>query len=310
MTQHQAQLEQVHFSVKQHFWSRTKPILRGVDLKIAKGEILGFLGPNGAGKTTSIKCLLGLLQPSSGSVQVLGGSIRDPSIRQRIGFMPERSYFPEYIKGRELLWQHGMLAGMSWSLTRTRAEAVLEQVGLHHAANERLGGYSKGMLQRVGIAQALIGDPELIVLDEPMSGLDPIGRRDIRQIMLNLRTAGKTVFFSTHILPDVEMICDRVSIMMHGQIRRTGPLSALLTEVGGLDVVADGCDKEIIATVTSMVSNVEQIGSSTRFITEGETEGNLLLDALRSAGARIKLVQPHRRGLEELFLEEFSEDNK
>ncbi len=220
----------LHYSVRRHFWCRQKPILRGVDLSVERGEVYGFLGPNGAGKTTTLKALLGLLVPARGHAHIFGEPATRPHVRAKLGFMPERAYFPEHLSARELLTAHALLMGARLREARRDAEAALELVGMRGAADERLRAMSKGMQQRVGLGQALLRDPELIILDEPMSGLDPIGRHDVRALITNLKSAGRTVFFSTHILPDVEAICDRVAILVDGQVRRIESLRELMRE--------------------------------------------------------------------------------
>ena len=191
--------------------------VRGVDLEVQPGEIFGYLGPNGAGKTTSMKMAMGLIQPTAGSIRVLGGDIVDPSIRRRIGYLPEHPFFYDYLTAFEILDFYGQLYELPRKVRRERIDSLLELVGLAHARDRTLRRFSKGMLQRVGIAQALIADPDLVILDEPLSGLDPMGRREVRNIIVSLREQGKTVFFSTHILNDIETICDRVAMIVEGQ---------------------------------------------------------------------------------------------
>lgn len=221
-----------HLSIvlRQHFWSRSKTLLSDLCLNVEQGEIFGFLGPNGAGKTTTIKSLIGLMTATQGTVEIFGVDYRCPESRKRVGFMPERAYFPPYLNAREFVMQHALLADVPLRNVSKRVDQVIERVGLHHVTKEKLTTYSKGMLQRVGLAQALVGDPDLLILDEPMSGLDPIGRKDIREIMLDLRKHGKTIFFSTHIIPDVELVCDRVGILVGGKLTRSGTLHDMVGE--------------------------------------------------------------------------------
>jgi len=194
---------------------------------VERGEIFGFVGPNGAGKTTCMKILMGLVFPTGGKATVLGHGPGDLDAKRRVGFLPESPYFYEYLTARELLDFVGSLFGLDRSERRRRGGALLEQVGLVDAADRSLRTYSKGMLQRVGLAQSLMGDPDLLVLDEPMSGLDPIGRKEVRDLILAQRGLGKTVFFSTHILPDIEQLCDRVAIVVGGRVRDLGPLDRM-----------------------------------------------------------------------------------
>jgi ABC-2 type transport system ATP-binding protein len=293
--------------VQPHFWSRRRQILRDVSFAVEEGEIFGFLGPNGAGKTTSIKALLGLLRPRAGHIELLGQPPSAPEARSRTGFMPEVAYFPEQLTGRELLQLHGMLAGLRRGAARARVDEVLEWVGLTEAADRRLRGYSKGMLQRVGLGQALIGDPDVVVLDEPMSGLDPVGRRDIREIMLALRRRGKTVLFSTHILPDVEMICDRVGIIAEGQMRATGRLAELVGEATERAEVAVGtCPEEVRDEVAALARKVTVRSDHTLFEATDIEAANRMIDSLRRHGVQVRNVQVTRRSLEELFLRELA----
>ena len=281
-------IEGLRYSVRPNFWAKRKPILRGVDVSVAEGEIFGFLGPNGAGKTTTLKAMLGLLQPDAGQVRILGGDPKDPAVRRRLGFMPERAYFPEHLSARELLVAHGVLSGLCSSEARRRAAETIARVGLRDAADERLRGFSKGMQQRVGLGQALIGAPELVVLDEPMSGLDPIGRHDVREIMLGLKAEGRTVFFSTHILPDVEAVCDRVAILVGGEVRRLERLDELLSGTAAqVDIVAEGPNRQVFTQTAATLSAANQA-----------------IDRLRAQGATIVSVQTQRRSLEEVFVAE------
>lgn len=209
-----------------------KTALEGVTLQVAHGETFGLLGPNGAGKTSLQKILLGLIRPTSGRATVLGGAPEDTRARARIGYLPENPYFYTYLTGREFVEFCGGLFGLSGKALRNRATELLDRVGMAHAENTQLRKYSKGMLQRVGVAQALVNDPEVVFLDEPMSGLDPVGRRELRDIILDLKREGKTIFFNSHILSDVEALCDRVGILHAGKLVACGSVREL-TESGG-----------------------------------------------------------------------------
>ena len=298
-------IDALWYSVQPHFWSPRKSILRGVSLSVAPGELFGFLGPNGAGKTTTIKVLLGLIAPQSGTVRIFGRSPADVAVRRRLGFMPERAYFPEHLSAYELLSLHGVLAGLSWGRARLRAHAVLDLVGLTSATHERLAGLSKGMQQRVGLGQALIGEPEpeLVILDEPMSGLDPVGRRDVRELMLRLSAASKTVFFSTHILPDVEAICQRVAILVGGQVRRIERLDELLTgTAASIEVQAEGCSERARIAAASLACQSTRRSGTDLFMASDSEAANRIIDLLRSEQARIVAVQTQRRSLEDIFV--------
>jgi ABC-2 type transport system ATP-binding protein len=261
--------------------------VREVSFEVHKNEIFGFLGPNGAGKTTTIKMLMGLIFPTGGEGTIFGKKIPSIEAKRRLGFLPENPYFYDYLSGEELLDLMGRLFGMTRAERRKRAKLLLERVGLARAGDLALRKYSKGMLQRLGIAQALINDPELVVLDEPMSGLDPIGRKEIRDLIADLRTEGKTVMFSTHILSDVELLCDRVAIVVGGTLRDSGPLDKLLsprllhTEV----VFEQSGEKQVVQLAPDV--DVDQT----------------LREAL-AAGKKVVSVSPRRESLEDLFVRE------
>jgi ABC-2 type transport system ATP-binding protein len=213
-------------SFRDHFWTSRRTVLRSISLQIQPGEVFGFLGPNGAGKTTTIKIVTGLIRPDTGQAHVFSEPAGTIAAKRKIGFLPESPYFYDHLTGYEFLKIHARLAGVVD--VRARIDVLLGMVGLEHARNQRLALYSRGMLQRIGIAQALLGDPQVLILDEPLSGLDPIGRKEIKDIILQEKKKGKTIFFSSHILPDAEAICDRVGIIIKGEIVETGTLSELL----------------------------------------------------------------------------------
>ena len=203
--------------------------LKGLTMEVKKGEVFGFLGPNGAGKTTTIKILMGLVYPTGGAAWLMGRPLGDVAVKRNIGFLPEQPYFYDYLTAAEFMDFYGRLFGIRKKERMARADELLDLVGLSGARDLQLRKFSKGMQQRIGIAQALINDPELVVLDEPMSGLDPIGRKQVRDIILGLKAKGKTIFFSTHILPDVEVICDRVGMLVKGELRAMGTVGELLS---------------------------------------------------------------------------------
>jgi len=223
-------IQDVHRSFKTHFWQKTTPALRGVSLNVEEGQIFGFLGPNGAGKTTTIKIITGLIKPDAGRIAVFGEPPRSLAVRQRIGFLPELPYFYDHLSGFELLDMHAHL--IRHQPTRQEILELLFRVGLKDASTKRIRGYSRGMLQRLGVAVALMGDPELLILDEPLSGLDPIGRKEIKDLIFEQKGRKKTVFFSSHILSDVEEICDQIGVIINGQIVRVSGLADLLKEAG------------------------------------------------------------------------------
>ncbi len=219
-------LENVRRSFKTHFWSERKEVLKDISLEVYKGEIFGFLGPNGAGKTTTIKVITGLIKVESGKASIFGKSVDSLETKKRIGFLPESPYFYEHLTGYEFLKVHARLGNVK--NYKDRVSKLLNRVGLKESANLHLSKYSRGMLQRIGIAQALIGDPEILILDEPLSGLDPIGRKEIKELILDEHKKGKTIFFSSHILPDAEAVCDRIGIIIDGRIMEVGELKKLL----------------------------------------------------------------------------------
>ena len=298
-------VQDLQFSVQPHFWTPKRQLLRGVSLSVRPGELYGFLGPNGAGKTTTIKSILGLIKPDSGTVQIFGDSIENLDVRRKLGFMPENTYFPEQLTSLELVTQHGHLAGLSMHEARTRAHEVLERVGLRHAMTDKLRVYSKGMLQRAGLAQALVGKPELVILDEPMSGLDPIGRREIREIMLELRNQGKTVFFSTHILPDVELVCDRVALLFEGRVRREGPLQELLDSVESqVEIQAKNCNEEALNALTTLGAQIKAHERGHQILVARGDGSNNAIDTLRKHGSTIIELNQRRGSLEDFFMDE------
>jgi ABC-2 type transport system ATP-binding protein len=267
---------------------RAKPVhaLKGVSFNISAGTITGFLGANGAGKTTTIKCLLNLNFADEGQVSFFGAPELSPSIKARIGFLPERPYFYEYLTGREFLRFYGELSVEFKAFDlRTRIDGLLKRVGLEHAGDRPLRGYSKGMLQRIGIAQALVSEPEFIILDEPMTGLDPDGRFEVREIIRETAKSGTAVFFSSHLLPDAEQLCERLVILAHGELVFNGGMREMLSrfEVGyNLTFTRDG------KISTESVSSVNDLQKT--------------IDAKRAERAEILEVKPNRLSLEEAFV--------
>jgi len=276
-----------------------------LNLEVHQGEIFGFLGHNGAGKTTTIKLLLGLLAPTAGQAWILDRPIEDVTIKEQVGFLPEAPYFYEYLTAGEFLTFYGQLFGLGGAPLTKKVEQLLEMVALADAHRLQLRKFSKGMLQRIGLAQALINDPALVILDEPMSGLDPIGRRDVRDIILGLKEEGKTVFFSTHILPDVEMICDRVGILVRGRLRAVGTVQDLVgTVVSSVEMVVTGLPDAGIQEAERQGGKVVSRGAQVLLRLDDPSRVDSLVDLVRRSGGRLVSLVPQKRTLEDLFLEE------
>ncbi len=284
------------------FIPRRRTVLHGIDIEVAGGEVFGFLGPNGAGKTTTIKAIVGLLRPTSGEIQVFGDRAGSIAAKRRIGYLPENPYLCQFLRGRELLEYHADLCAVPREDSRVRIPEVLQQVGLQPDSPLPIRKYSKGMVQRLGLAQAMINDPELLILDEPLSGLDPIGRKEFRDIILGLRDRGKTVFFSSHILQDAEMICDHVAIVVGGIVRRIGSLEELATgDITGYEVELSGCDRSRVADLGQLVA-AQDNRLLLRVAGAGELER--VVAEIRGRGGRLISVVPVRRTLEDVFLRE------
>jgi ABC-2 type transport system ATP-binding protein len=283
------------------FWrKRSKRALRPLNLVVEEGEIFGFLGPNGAGKTTTLKILMGLVFPTAGSARILGMELDDPRMKAQIGFLPEQPYFYDHLTAQELLQYYGQLSGVDAKQLSRRVEAALEQVKLSSSANIQLRKFSKGMLQRVGIAQAILHDPKVVFLDEPMSGLDPMGRREVRNLIEGLKVRGKTIFFSTHILSDAEALCDRVGIIHQGELRGAGAVAELTAGVHGkVEIVWHGAT--IPAAIRSMGAECHAAGETTRVIVPEENQ-DATLEALRRDQLRLISVIPVRSSLEDYFV--------
>lgn len=284
------------------FLSKEKVLaVDSLSLDIHKGEIFGFLGPNGAGKTTTIKMLLGLIFPTSGDATVLGKPAGDIDMKRRISYLPESPYFYEYMSGVEALQFYAGLFGVGRRQARKKARDLLEQVGLRSAGNKSLREYSKGMLQRIGIAQALVNDPELLFLDEPTSGLDPIAHMDIRDLIVQLRKQGKTVFLSSHQLTDVEMVCDRVSIMVDGKILKMGGVDDLL-KGGATEIVARKVGKEALEKLKSVASHVDETDENRIVCLTPDKASRKAVCIVMENQGEIVSVTPQRKTLEELFI--------
>jgi ABC-2 type transport system ATP-binding protein len=293
------------------FWRKRKVrALDGLSLAVEGGEIFGFLGANGAGKTTTLKLLMRLIYPTAGRATILSRDIFDVSMHARIGYLPENPYFYDYLTAREFVEYCAELFGYERPTRRRRASELLARVHLDEKSwDKQLRKFSKGMLQRVGLAQALVNDPEIVFLDEPMSGLDPIGRRQVRDLIASLRTEGKTVFMCSHILSDIEVLCDRVAIMRRGRLAHTGRLEELRASTGDshrIEIIIAGVDAPALASHLPQMQGA-QISSTprgARVEVADESDVDAVISALRRAGGRLVSVQPVKQSLEELFMRE------
>ncbi len=273
-----------------------------LDLVVETGEIFGFLGPNGAGKTTTIKILLGLIFADEGSATVLGHPAGDLAMRRLVSYLPENPYFYDHLTGGELLDFYGRLFGLGALERAKRVDELMTLVGLRNDKQKQLKQYSKGMMQRIGIAQALVNDPQLLIFDEPTSGLDPVAHIEIRNLIESLRDRGKTVFLSSHQLSDVELVCDRISIMNYGKLVKLGRVDELLAE-GRTEVVATGISAEAAATIRKITEAVREHEGRVEAICENEAAVGAVIDTVRAAHGHIQSVIPLKRTLEQIFVE-------
>src|SRR5262245_27729732 len=280
------------------FWFQKQKVgLRELHLSIEQGETFGFLGPNGAGKTTTLKLLMGLIFPTAGSARIMGKDWRDPEIKKRIGFLPEQPYFYDHLTPRELLDYYGRLSGLSSQERKQRILRIIDRVGLADSSNLQLRKFSKGMLQRIGIAQAILHDPDVVFLDEPMSGLDPIGRKEVRDLIQSLKQEGKTIFFSTHILSDAEALCDRVAVMHLGELRGVGVVSELVSNTEShVEILWQGT--QAVRGITALGAECTEAGDIIRAVVD-EKSLPAALDAIRNSKARLISVNPVRTSLED-----------
>lgn len=294
-------IDNLHKVFKTGFIPKRTVALDGVSLEVEQGEIYGLLGPNGAGKTTTIKCILGLIRPDSGKIELLGKKAPSPETRARTGFLAENPYVYDFLTGREYLIFSAGLFGFDPDTCKKKAAELLALFRLEEAADRTLRKYSKGMLQRIGLAQALINDPDFLILDEPMSGLDPVGRKEVRDLLFSLKERGRTLLFSSHILSDAEVICDRVAILVGGKLQTVGRLQELMSKIeyyeitirSSRDLSLDGLEHEILARSDSQyllrVSGIEQIDG--------------ILALAKEEKFLIESIVPQRQTLEDLYLQ-------
>jgi ABC-2 type transport system ATP-binding protein len=287
--------------LRKQFGSQTA--VADLSIQVERGEVFGFLGPNGAGKTTSIKMLLGLIAPSAGQAQVLGAPLGNPQARARVGFLPEHFRFHDWLSGAEFLQLHAELYGMPRARRQQRIPELLELVNLGPHARQKLKNYSKGMLQRIGLAQALLNQPELVILDEPTSGLDPVGRRLVRDIIRDLRQRGVTVFLNSHLLSEVEITCDRVAFIKHGEVLQVSPLQQMVEGEVSVTVRAAGLTAEIVGGLSRWSHNFRQDGDQLSLTLSSETAIAEVNRYLVAQGVQVFALQPQRISLEDLFIQ-------
>jgi ABC-2 type transport system ATP-binding protein len=282
---------------------KKKRSLEGLTMEVEDGEVFGFLGPNGAGKSTTIKLLAGLIFPTAGTARILGKPISDIAMHQEIGYLPEQPYFYDYLTAAELLDYFAQIHHLKAADRRERIDRMLKKVGLETARKIQLRKYSKGMLQRVGLAQAILHDPKVVILDEPMSGLDPLGRREVRDIILELKKEGRTVLFSTHILSDAEMLCDRVGVIAGGKLRGVGaPDEIVGIKAHGMEILFElAPDRASVTEAAALLSRATRTGNRYRVHVE-EAELYSMLEQLKNAGVRILSVTQVKPSLEEFFM--------
>jgi ABC-2 type transport system ATP-binding protein len=289
------------------FW-RPRPYraLDGLTLQVETGDVFGFLGPNGAGKSTTLKLLMQLIYPTAGEARILGKPAGDVSVRRRLGFLAENPYFYDYLTAEEVLTYFARLFGLTGTDVKTRVGAVLDEVGIGAERRLRLRSFSKGMLQRVGLAQAIINEPEVVFLDEPMSGLDPLGRREVRDLILRLRARGATVFFSSHILSDAELLCSRVAIMAQGRLAAQGRISEMVAfSLKGWELIASGVTDEAQAQLAARAGGVRHLSHGRVAIQIApDQQPEQLMAELRSRGISVESLNPVRDTLEDYFLQQ------
>ena len=305
------QTEKLTKEYRTPFGRTRKLALEDLTIDVKRGEIFGLVGPNGSGKTTTLKLLLGLIKPTSGRVSIFGRGPRDVAVKQRIGFLPDGPYFYDHLNSYEVLDFYGKLFGYSKAERDARKESLLDMVGLNKADRSRvIRTYSKGMMQRVGLAQSLINDPELLFLDEPTTGLDPIGARSMKDAILQVRDAGKTVLLCSHLLADVQAICDRVAIVSEGHLVKFGTVRELVGPSQSFEVYADGVTDATLKSATAKNFPYAQENGHTRFTAASSEELDDLLNVIRDGGARTLDVKGHSETLEDVFVRSVRSDGR
>jgi len=297
------QVDKLEKTFRQGFFMRRVQAVRGISFAVEEGEIFGFLGPNGAGKTTTIKMLTGLIRATGGQASVFGETVPSPEAMSRVGFLPENPYVYPYLTPREFVELSARLSGLRGADLRRRIGASLERTGIAYAADRQVRRLSKGMLQRTGLAAAMVSDPDLLLLDEPMSGLDPVGRKEVRDLIVEEKRRGKTIFFSTHILSDVETLCDRVVILRKGEVVVSGRVRDLLrAEVRHVEVTLADANESLVQQLSIDGVASHKVGEHLVLDVQGDANIPKVLAAALAAGARVIEVTPPRETLEDLFM--------
>jgi ABC-2 type transport system ATP-binding protein len=299
------EIQNISKKFRTDFWKKQFTALENVSFQVPQNSICGLIGPNGAGKTTAIKVILNFIRPNSGSVKIFGEDATRKQSHQKIGYLPEQAYYYDYLKPVEFLDFYARLFEIPRNIRQERIENLLKLVGLHDRKDTKIRGFSKGMLQRIGIAQALVNDPQLVIFDEPMSGLDPIGRKEVRDIILKLKENGKTVLFSTHILPDVENLCDHVVMIVKGKVKAAGLVDQLIVpNVQSFDVVVD--KNENLGLPTSWTSDVQvrhfEKTTSIRFKKTDEISQQSILSWIKNNQISMVSFIPHKESLEDILV--------
>ena len=300
---HVLEIRDLHKTFHLGFLRKRVDAVRGIDFDVQPGEIFGFVGPNGAGKTTTIKMVLQLIYPTRGTIQLFGNPAGDPKARQRLGYLPENPYIYTYLKPLEFLDLCGQLTGLDARTRRRRAEELLHKLSLGHTIDRPIGKFSKGMMQRMGVCQALLHEPEMLILDEPFSGLDPIGRKDIRDILLEQRRQGRTLVLTSHVLSDVEMLADRVGIINRGQMTAYGTLTELLRpEVRRVEVELADVSQALRDKLDGVAMEINELHQRIVVIVEGDERVPEVLQLALQGDAKVLAIVPHRETLEDLFV--------
>lgn len=309
MSQKVLEVRNLRKKFKTDFWKPEVLVLDDISFDVEEGDVFGLVGPNGAGKTTVIKTLMGLIQPTAGSVSIMGKDVRDPDAKRQVGYLPENAYYYDFLRTEEVIDLYGRLFGLSAKERRMKTDELLELVGLADRRGVLLKHYSKGMLQRIGIAQALVNDPKILVFDEPMSGLDPLGRKDVRDIIVRLKEKGKTICFSSHILSDIETVCERIVIIIKGKLKALGSLSELINpRIRTIDVLFAGPIKGApLPEGLEQVVRRRSMGDQTLLILSDEKRLEDLLNWGRQSGLKLLSVVPHGESLEDIFVEKVAE---